>query len=505
MKLIDDFLNYITMYRLVLYVLIAYVGYAVLLSFFGFLPFSPYLLLLSTSIVMLVGWATNIVFAHVFEASANVESVYISALILVLIIAPMRAVSDFPFLFWVTVITMSSKFILAVNKKHIFNPVAIAVFITSLTMNQSANWWVGTTVMLPIISIGGFLIVRKIKRFDLVGVFVLVSFITMGLQNMFRGISILTTVQKIILDSSLIFFSTVMLTEPLTTPPTDSLRMYYGTIVGFLFAPFIHIGSIYSTPEIALLIGNIFSYVVSPKEKLLLTLKEKIQIAPNIYDFIFLLNKPARYEAGQYMEWTLDHSKPDSRGNRRYFTLASSPSEEVIRVGIRFNPEGSSYKKSLLALPEGSKVLAGQLAGDFTLPRDAGIKLVFIAGGIGVTPFRSMVKYLIDTHATRSIVLLFANKTPSEIVYKDVFDEAARTIGMKIIYALTDEKQIPDGWQGYVGRIQEDLIRSEIPDYIERVFYLSGPNSLVTSYKNMLLAMGVHRDHIKTDFFPGFV
>jgi len=505
MNFVDNFLNNITMYRLILYVLICYLVWAVILSFFGILPFSPYALLFSTAFLLFIGWATNAVFASVFEIPANTESFYISALILALIISPISHLSDLSFLFWASVLTMASKFILAINKKHIFNPVAIAVFLTSIAINKSATWWVGTAWMVPIVAIGGYLVTKKIRRFDLVGAFAVGSLATIGTINMVNGVSIVSTLQKVIVDSPWIFFATIMLTEPLTTPPTKNLRMIYGGLVGFLFSPQIHLGSLYTTPESALILGNIYSWFVSPKEKLLLTFTQKIQLAPNVYDFIFAMNKPAVFTPGQYMEWTLGHKDPDDRGNRRYFTLASSPTEKNIRLGIRFNNPASSFKLTMFSMKPGIKMMAGQLSGDFTLPNNPNQKLVFIAGGIGVTPFRSMVKYLIDANQRRDIVLLFSNKTASEIVYKDVFDAAGQALAMKTIYALTDKTQIPVGWQGHIGRIDATLIQKEIPDYRERMFFLSGPNALVTAYEALLHSMGVSGDHIKTDFFPGFV
>jgi len=504
MKFIDDMLNNTTMYRLVLYVLIALLGYAVILSFFGLLPFSPYALLFSTAFLLFIGWATNTVFASVFETPANVESFYISALILALIISPIKSLSDLSFLFWAAVLTMASKFILAIHKKHIFNPVALAVYVTSVVIGQSATWWVGTAIMFPVALIGGILIVRKIRRADLFWSFIVTAIATIGILNLINGISPITTLQKVLLDAPLIFFATVMLTEPLTTPPTKGLRIIYGAIVGFLFSPQIHLGNLYTTPESALLLGNLFSYAVSPKEKLLLTLREKIQIAPNMYDFVFALNKPARYTPGQYMEWTVGHNSPDSRGNRRYFTLSSSPTENTIRIGIRFYESSSSYKRALLGLTGNTKILAGQLAGDFTLPCDKTQKLVFIAGGIGVTPYRSMVKYLLDTGEKRTITLLYSNKTASEICYSDVFNLAQSALGMKAVYTLTDAEHTPANWQGRRGRIDAAMIREEIPDYRERMFYLSGPNAFVTAGEKMLRDMGVPGDRIKTDFFPGF-
>ena len=233
-----------------------------------------------------------------------------------------------------------------------------------------------------------------------------------------------------------------MLTEPLTTPPTRSRRIIYGAFVGVLFAPWVHIGSIYSTPELALIAGNILSYILSPKSKHVLKLKRIEEVGTGMYHFVF--GKPAlKFKPGQYLEWTLGHRSADSRGNRRYFTIASSPTESNLSLGVKFYDRTSSFKKKMLAMAPGDTIMAGQLAGDFTLPKDPRKKLVFIAGGIGITPFRSMVKYLSDCGDHRSIVLLYSNKTAAEIAYRDVWDEAARTIGLKTIYAVTGASETP--------------------------------------------------------------
>jgi Na+-transporting NADH:ubiquinone oxidoreductase subunit NqrB len=263
MKLIDDFLNSITMYRLVLYYLIALLLTAFLLSFFNVLPFNFIDLLVSVSILTILCWSTNTIFAKTFKAQTNVESVYISAFILALIITPIKNVQDISFLFWVSVWAMASKYIFALNKKHLFNPVAISVVLISLTLNNSASWWVGSSYLLPVVSIGGLLIVRKIRRFDLSLTFLLTALITILGFGLLNGSNPLTVLQKAILDTPILFFTFVMMTEPLTTPPTKWLRVYYAIIVGFLFAPRVHLGSFYTTPEIALVVGNIFSYIVS--------------------------------------------------------------------------------------------------------------------------------------------------------------------------------------------------------------------------------------------------
>jgi ferredoxin-NADP reductase len=300
------------------------------------------------------------------------------------------------------------------------------------------------------------------------------------------------------------FFAFVMLTEPLTTPPTRLLRIAYGALVGVLFAPAIHIGSLYSTPELALLVGNIFSYAVSPKWKSVLRLTGKEEVAHDVYDFVFRGDRPLAFRPGQYLEWTYKHPRADSRGNRRYFTIASSPTERDIRIGVKFYDRASSFKKSMLGMRPGDTIIASQLAGDFTLPRSQKKKLVFIAGGIGITPFRSMIKYITDAQQRRTVTLLYSVRVPQDIAYADIFEEASRAWGLKTVYAVTDADSVLPGWIGQRGAIDAACIKREVPDWRDRVFYLSGPHSMVVAFEVTLCDMGVARRNIKTDFFPGF-
>jgi glycine betaine catabolism B len=504
-RLIDYFLDRITMYRLVLYVLIGLICVAAVLSYFQLLPFSPLALLLSTAFLVMLYWAINWLLARILAVPTNVESVYITALILALIIDPTKSLGDLQFLGWAAILAMSSKYILALYNKHIFNPAAIAVVITAFTLGYSASWWVGTASMLPAVLIGGFLLVRKLRQEKMVGLFVLTSLVTICIVSIVQGLSITKELQQLLIESPLFFFATIMLTEPLTVPPRQRLKDIYAVIVGVLFIPQMHLGPIYSTPELALVIGNVYSYIVSPKRKVVLKLRRKSKIAANIVDFVFKPSQRLAFQPGQYMEFTLAHPKPDSRGNRRYFTLASSPTEENLHLGVRFYADGSSFKKTLSRLDSRTTMLAGQIAGDFTLPDDPQQKLVFIAGGIGITPFRSMLKYLIDMKESRDIILLYANKTADEIAYKDVLNEARTLPGIQVHYTLTDTEAIPRNWRGLAGRISASMIRKMVPDSQERTFYLSGPPEMVRATERMLKNMHVNQNQIKKDFFPGLV
>ena len=503
LKTIDDLLNRITMYRLVLYYLIFLLGAAVVLSFMGALAFDPYALLFSTSVLLAVSALTNWIFARTFGVPSNVESTYISALILALIITPLQSYNDLWFLGWASVLAMASKYILSFKGKHLFNPVAFGVVVTYFAINQSASWWVGDAAMLPFVLVGGLLLVRKLRRFEMVGSFLGAGLLTILAASVINGQDFITAVQRVVLYSPFLFFAIALLTEPLTAPPTRKLRLIYAAFVGILITPVLHIGSFYTTPELALLFGNVYAYFVSPKTRLVLTLKDRVRIAPDTYEFVFAPSRKFAFAPGQYMEWTLGHEDPDSRGNRRYFTLASAPTERDLRLGVKFSHNSSSLKKAMGTMSNDVEIVAAQLAGDFVLPGDPRQKMVLIAGGIGVTPFRSMLKYLLDIHQRRPITLFYANRTVEDIVYKDVFDRAERELGIRTIYSITDRHGMPANWQGLEGRIQPQWIARYVPNYQNCIFFVSGPPGMIDTAKDALHQLGVRESQIKTDYFSG--
>lgn len=501
LKLLDKLLDRITMYRLLLYYLIFLVAAAIGLSLLGYIHFNAANIAFSAIYLTIVCLVSNTIFSKAYGVPANIESAYITALILALIITPPTTNFGIIFLTAAGGLSMASKYVLAIKRKHIFNPAAVAVVLTAIGGGQSASWWVGTASMLPFVAIGGILVVQRIRRWSMVLTFLGASLATTVILSLTGGQQLSTTLHQIILSSALCFLAFVMLTEPLSSPSTAKYRLWYGIIVGILFAPQVHIGTQYSTPEIALVIGNIFAYIVNPKVKLLPAFTKRVKVARDTADFIFTPDQKFWYEPGQYMEWTLAHPKTDSRGNRRYFTLASSPTEPELRIGVKFYPKGSSYKKAMLELDHHSPVVAADLGGDFTLPKDPTKKLAFIAGGIGVTPYRSMIKYLIDTDTPQPITLLYAAHDPKDFAYTEIFDKGEQKLGIKTVYTVTHTDKSA-GWNGQSGLITAEMIQREIPDYKERTFYISGPQPMVAAVQTILHELGVQ--HIKTDFFPGY-
>lgn len=503
MNAIDYFLDRITMYRLTLYGLIAVLVCAVGLSAFQLLPYSIVSIVGASLFILAVCLVVNKLFAVVYEAPVNVESAYITALILACILPPLRNFHSLPLLFWGATLGMASKYILAVNQKHVFNPAAVAVALTALWLNQPASWWVGTPYMLPVVLVVGLLIMRKLRRFDMVLTAVMASLVAGSLFTIMQGHDVLQTLSQVFTRTPLLFFVFFMVTEPLTSPPTKVLQVVYGAIAGVLAAPQTHLGTFYFTPEIGLLVANLYSYVVSSKVRTRLLLRSITPVATNTYQFSFAPAQALHFQPGQYMEFTLPHQHPDARGNRRYFTVASSPTEDELKLGIKFYENSSSFKERMLSLKPNDLVMAGQLAGDFVLPRNPQEPVVLVAGGIGITPYRSMVKYLSDKGEHRPITLLYICKEESEIAYRDVFDAATQTVGLKTVYFLTDKQ--PEGWTGRSGFITAEAVKAEVPDFQHATFYASGPHGMVVAVEKVLESMGVPGSHIKKDFFPGLV
>ena len=154
-------------------------------------------------------------------------------------------------------------------------------------------------------------------------------------------------------------------------------------------------------------------------------------------------------------------------------------------------------------MAKGQSIIASQVAGDFTLPKDLKKPLVFIAGGVGIAPFRSMIQYLLDKQLQSNIVLFYSNRTANEILFSDTFQKAEKN-GVKTIYTLTDVNNIPSDWEHEKGYITEAMIKQNVGDYYQSTFYISGPQLMVQNFEKLLLGMKIKKGNIITDFFPGY-
>lgn len=498
---LDQFLNSITMYRLLIYGLsiVAFAG--ILFAYTGQLSLSAPAMLASLTILLVTCISTNWVMHRVWGIPSNSGSSSITALILFCILPPSTTTSHLLAIFLAGMLAIASKYIVAFRGKHLFNPAALAAVLVGLFGLTHATWWIGSSSMLIFTATLGLLIIRKLRRIQFFLVFASVSLLVSTLLSLHHGYQLADSLKNMITSSPLIFFGTVMAVEPSTIPPRQFSRLIYAALAGGLSVSQFKLGAVYATPELALVASNIYSFAVSPKYRTVLRLREKRQLSARVFDFSFTPDRPLTFQAGQYMEYTLA-TPLDDRGNRRTFTIASSPLERDLHIGVKFYEPSSTFKQTLHALEPGAVIYAGQIAGDFTLPKNPAQKLVFVAGGIGITPFRSMVQYLADTSESRDIVIFYIVSDPTELSYLDVFEQPmARTI--KIVKILT-AAEAPKDWQGYHGPLTNDIITREAPDIHERLCYLSGPQAMVQHYKAELRAIGIRRRQIKTDYFSGY-
>jgi len=510
-RLIDVLLNRITTYRLLLYHLISLILLAAILAIARVIPISPGALLSTAAIYLAVTLCANWVFARLFRVDANRESTIITAVILTLISGPVSIASDpvhAGYLALAGLFAVASKYLLAIRRQHIFNPAAFGIFLTGILFGQYSTWWVGNIAMLPLVVVGGLLVLRKMNRFRMAGLFFAAQIVFLFAQGIWQGIGAATALASVsfaFLRAEIVFAAVVMVTEPLTSPKVFPKQAVYAVITAFFFLPQINIYGFAISPEAALLIGNLFSYLASPGFKLVLRLKERREIGPNIMAFTFAYPRGFKHKLGQYMEWTIPLRERDSRGNRRCFSIASSPTESELMIAVRFHDDSSAYKRAMATMRPGDRMVAAELGGEFVLPSDPSEPLAFIAGGIGITPFRSMIKYLVDTGERRSIVLLYANSRKEEIVFAELLKEAEEKIGVKVVYTLTDTRRVTDQWSGRIGPVSEGMIHEEVPDYRYRHFYVSGPLTMVVGVRSVLRSIGIRPSRIRTDLFSGYV
>lgn len=497
---IDDTLNVVTMYRLMLYSLMTIIAMAFMLTAVGLLNFGSVTdMTASLAVLLMVCWSANTLLARMFRAQTSVEAALITAMILFLILEPSADLQRLLITAAVGLVSVAPKYFLG-PWRSIFNPAAIALVLLGLAGQTGAIWWVGSEALLPVVAVVGLLVVRKLRRFQMVGLFCLTSAAVLMFSGIANGDSGLRVLTELLTSWPLIFFATIMLTEPVTTPPTKRWQLVYAVLVGILFSVQFHVGLLFASPELALVIGNLFSYAVSTKHRLLLKWQKTTELAPGLYEFLFTPNVPVRFRAGQYVEWTLSHHHIDSRGTRRFFTLASSPGDKQIRLVARINNKmASSFKRALIELKSGSILAVGKVQGDFVLPDDTGVKLGWIAGGIGVTPFMSMASEMAQTSQERDVAMLYTSAKPEEFLYDELWQQAP---GVELAKVLTDDEA--KNWPGETGFIDADMLARTTPDFKERRWYISGPDAMVTNYKRMLHTAGVPSDQIVTDYFSGY-
>lgn len=221
--------------------------------------------------------------------------------------------------------------------------------------------------------------------------------------------------------------------------------------------------------------------------------------ASNIRTFYFKSEKPVHYTAGQYTELKLPHPHPDKRGTRRWFTISSAPGGEFLTITTKYagDDKSSSFKKTLFKLKPGTEVDMADPMGDFVLPKLIQTPLVFVAGGIGVTPYHSILEWLAATGEQRPVKLLYGVRNEDEIVFQDTFQRA----GVEPTVVVSEPSP---AWGGERGRITAQLIVGLEKPSDDTLVYVSGPEPMVQSLANDLHKAGLDKKQVVTDEFPNY-
>lgn len=227
--------------------------------------------------------------------------------------------------------------------------------------------------------------------------------------------------------------------------------------------------------------------------------QKRERLTDSIHTFWFEPERRMQYTAGQYTELTLKHAHPDDRGVKRWFTLSSSPTDELVSITTRYagDEASSTFKKALFALQPGAGVELAEAMGDFVLPKLMQTPLVFVAGGIGLTPFHSMFEWMASTGEKRDIRFLYAVNTEDDIVFQDTFDKAG-------VHATIVVSNPSESWGGLRGRLDAEMILGLEKPTDDTLIYMSGPEQMVEALEKDLQAKGIDKRQLVGDFFPGY-
>ena len=302
-------------------------------------------------------------------------------------------------------------------------------------------------------------------------------------------------------QSPILFLGAFMLSEPLTMPPRRWQQMAVAALVGVLVGWPIDVGPFTLGQERALLIGNLLAFAFALRTAVRLTLARRAAPTPTVQELEFTAKQPLRFVPGQYIELEVPHRRPDARGTRREFSIASAP-EDLPTLRIAFREGGakhpSSYKKALAAMNPGDGLAVTGVWGDFLLPHNTGAPVLMVAAGIGVTPFVSQLRHVRLAEEDRDIVLVYVASEAAELAFRDDIEAS----GIPVIVFTRDQPQnLPANWYWARGvRLDAEGLERVVPDLSARHAYISGPPGLIAE-----LAPALEKARsLTTDAFAGY-
>jgi ferredoxin-NADP reductase len=232
-------------------------------------------------------------------------------------------------------------------------------------------------------------------------------------------------------------------------------------------------------------------------------IKEKREVAKGTLFVLFdLLGAEVSFRPGQYF-WVelLDPPYDDEKGPRRHISVATSPNERGV-LGLCTRLRDSAFKRSLVELPVGAPVDVEQPKGDFVLPEETDRPYVFIAGGIGITVFRSMLRYIAEEGLPHRVTLVYSNRDRESTPFLDELVELERTLpNLTLVLTMTEDP----GWEGETRRLNAKVCRDHLGEDLDAYTYLvAGPPPMVEAIVDELGRAGVAEEHVRADRFSGY-
>jgi ferredoxin-NADP reductase len=232
-------------------------------------------------------------------------------------------------------------------------------------------------------------------------------------------------------------------------------------------------------------------------------LKEKQEIAKGTLLATFdLLGEDVEFKPGQYFFITLpDVGHQDERGLRRHITVVTSPNETGV-LGFATRMRDSAFKRSLRELPAGTEVEVEPPKGNFVLPEETSRPLVFVAGGIGITVFRSMLRYIREERLAHRVTLIYSNRDRESTPFLDELRELEEeNPNFQLILTMTQDP----GWDGESRKIDAQFFRDHLgPDLNEYTFLVAGPPGMVKGMQEALAEAGVNEDNVIAERYSGY-
>lgn len=236
----------------------------------------------------------------------------------------------------------------------------------------------------------------------------------------------------------------------------------------------------------------------------LVRLKERREVATGTMAFYFVKPQGFTYQAGQFVELTLlDPPETDAEGNSRAFTLASAPYEDDLMIATRMRD--TAFKRVLKTLPLGSELQLDGPFGNLTLAPDRARPAAFLAGGIGITPFRSMALQAAREKLSQPLYLFYSNRRPEDAAFLDELQALARqNRSFTLVATMTEMAQSRQPWTGKTGYLDKTMLAQALGSLPGLVYYIAGPPGLVKGMRKMLEEAGVESKSIHAEEFDGY-